>query len=112
MRDRPPLRLRPVVCAALVSCTLVAAGAQADDLFGPEPGKPAPKPALMCSAGAHAGVDVQSKIEQIQHMMAAGGPSDPAGGTAVMLNGSGFNYGGASHEVDPAALNFEAKQAR
>ncbi|HKE12911.1 MAG TPA: hypothetical protein VKE73_15205 [Myxococcota bacterium] len=112
MWDRPSSSLRHTVCAALAGCALIAAGARADDLFGPEPVKPAPQPALMCPAGAHAGVDVQSKIDQIQRMLAAGAPGDSAGGTAVMLNGGGFNYGGPSHEVDPAALRFEARQAR
>jgi hypothetical protein len=112
MRDHPSSFLRHSVCAALAACALVAAGARADDLFGPEPAQPAPKPALMCPAQAQAGVDVQSKIDQIQRMMVAGAPGSSAGGTAVMLNGSGFNYGGPSHEVDPAALRFEARQAR
>jgi hypothetical protein len=112
MRDRPSSFLRHTLCAALAGCALVSAGARADDLFGPEPVKPAPEPALMCPAGAQAGIDVQSKIEQIQHLMAAGAPGSSAGGTAVMLNGAGFNYGGPSHEVDPAALSFEARQKR
>jgi len=109
MRDRPSSFLRHTVCAALAGCTLVSAGARADDLFGPEPAQPAATPALMCPAAAQAGVDVQSKIDQIQRVMAAGAPG---GSGAVMLNGAGFNYGGPSHEVDPAALRFEARQAR
>ncbi|HME69204.1 MAG TPA: hypothetical protein VKM54_04980 [Myxococcota bacterium] len=114
MRDHTPSFMRRATCAGLVAYALVAAAStQADDLFGPDPAKPAPSPLLQCPAGAPAGPDLQSRIAEIQRQITARAAGDlPADGRAVMLNGSGYNYGGGSHDLDQAAINFEAKQAR
>jgi hypothetical protein len=114
MSDRTPSYLRRAAYAAVVACGLVAAvPARADDLFGPDPAKPAPSPALQCPAGAPTGPDLQSRIAGIQRLITAKSAGDlPPDGSAIMLNGSGYNYGGGSRDLDQAAINFEAKQAR
>jgi hypothetical protein len=114
MSDRAPSFLRRAAYAAIAASALVAAvPARADDLFGPEPGKPAPSPALQCPAGAPTGPDLQSRIAEIQRQITAKSAGDlPPDGRAIMLNGSGYNYGGGSRDLDQAAINFEAKQAR
>jgi hypothetical protein len=113
MRDRTPSFRHRAASSALVACALLTAGpARGDDLFGPEPPSAAAKPALQCPAGAAARTDVQSRIDEIQRLMAASAGGPPADGGPIVLNGAGFNYGPPSHDVDPGALNFEARHAR
>lgn len=114
MSDRTPSSLRSAAYAALVACALVAAlPARADDLFGPDPATPAPSPPLQCPAGASSGGDLQARIAEIQRRITAQAAGDlPQGGDGILLNGSGYNYGGGSRDLDQGALNFEAKQAR
>ncbi len=113
MRDRIPSFLLSA-CAGILACALAAAAsAGADDLFGPDPAEPAPKPPLQCPAGAASGVDLQARIAEIQRQISArqaGAP--PSDGGGVVLNGSGYNYGSANGYLDQGALNFEAKQGR
>ena len=113
MRDRTPSFLPRAACAGLLACALLpAAPVRADDLFGPDPAKPAPSsPLLQCPAGASAGPDLQTRIAMIQRLISAqtaGAP--PASSGAILLNNSGYNYGEGSRDLDQAAINFEAKQ--
>jgi hypothetical protein len=110
MRDRTPSFLPRAAWAGVLACALLAAApVRADDLFGPDPAKPAPGPVLQCPAEAAKGVDVQSRIAEIQRLISAKTAGAP-GTNGVLLNNAGYNYGGGSREVDQAALDFEAKQ--
>jgi hypothetical protein len=112
MRDRTPSFLAWDVCAGLLACALLAATpVRADDLFGPDPAKPARSPLLQCPAGASTGADIQSRITLIERLISAQtAAAHPANEGAVLLNNSGYNYGGGSRDLDQAAVNFEAKQ--
>jgi hypothetical protein len=110
MRVRTPSFLPRAACAGVLACALLAAApVRADDLFGPDPAKPAPSPVLQCPAEAAKGVDVQSRIAEIQRLISAKTAGTP-GANGVLLNNAGYNYGGGSREVDQAALDFEATQ--
>ncbi len=113
MRDRMPSLLLSA-CAGILACALAAATwARADDVFGPDPLEPAPKPPLQCPASAASGVDLQARIAEIQRQISARqAAAPPAEGGGVMLNGSGYNYGSANGYLEQGALSFEAKQAR
>jgi hypothetical protein len=112
MRDRTPSFLPQAACAGLLACALLAAApVRADDLFGPDPAKPAPSPLLQCQAGASTGPDLQTRIAMIQRLISAQtGGAPPASSGAVLLNNSGYNYGEGGRELDQGAVNFEAKQ--
>jgi len=113
MSDHAASILGRAAFTGLVAGLLVAAlPTRGDDLFGEDAAQGVRSGVLQCPARAPSGPDLQSRIAQIQRQIAAqtGGAPEPNG--TIMLNGSGYNYGGPSHEIDQAALDFEAKQAR
>ena len=111
MRERTPSFLPRAACATVLACALLAAApARADDLFGPDPAKPAPSPLLECRAGASAGPDLQTRIAMIQRQISAQTAGAPPANGRILLNNAGYNYGEGSRDLDQAVLNFEAKQ--
>jgi hypothetical protein len=113
MSDHAASFLARTVCAGLAAGLLVAAfPAGGDDLFPEDAARGVRSGVLQCPAGAPAGPDLQSRIAQIQRQIAAQSGGAPESEGTILLNGSGYNYGGPTREIDQGALDFEAKQAR